>query len=274
MLYLQPRTQAAAPCIQVAPVRAPGGEGLRGARDPAARGRAGARTLHALLAEAAPNMAAAAAAAGWRAPEARSAAGAAAGAALGVGRRGGGLGGGVCGRGGARGAGTPGARRLGPWNLSALHPLAAWRTGWAGRGGGIQGPMARVSIGSAATIALWPRPTHRPSPPHVARQREAAPPRPPHLGCPTSAAPRVPAVCIAAPRAPCIAATGELSLSSPTRARGCLATPNPNPSPSPHPNPGEKLCTFNGKYHLAWSVPMADPSYFMPSAQAAYSLVA
>merc|ERR1711865_1078550 len=30
---------------------------------------------------------------------------------------------------------------------------------------------------------------------------------------------------------------------------------------------GEKLCTFNGKYHLAWSVPMADPSYFMPSAQ-------
>ena len=98
--------------------------------------------------------------------------------------------------------------------------------------------------------------------------------RPPHPGRPTSAAPRVPAVCIAAPRAPCIAATGELSLSSPTRARGCLATPNPNPSPSPHPNPGEKLCTFNGKYHLAWSVPMADPSYFMPSAQAAYSLVA
>ena len=72
----------------------------------------------------------------------------------------------------------------------------------------------------------------------------------------------------------CIAATGELSLSSPARARGCLATPNPSPSPSRHPNPGEKLCTFNGKYHLAWSVPMADPSYFMPSAQAAYSLIA
>ena len=34
---------------------------------------------------------------------------------------------------------------------------------------------------------------------------------------------------------------------------------------------GEKLCTFNGKYHLAWSVPMADPSYFVPSAQVAGS---
>jgi hypothetical protein len=30
---------------------------------------------------------------------------------------------------------------------------------------------------------------------------------------------------------------------------------------------GEKLCTFRGKYHLAWSVPMADPSYYVPSAQ-------
>ena len=30
---------------------------------------------------------------------------------------------------------------------------------------------------------------------------------------------------------------------------------------------GEKLCTFHGKFHLAWSVPMADPSYFVPSAQ-------
>lgn len=30
---------------------------------------------------------------------------------------------------------------------------------------------------------------------------------------------------------------------------------------------GEKLCTFKGKYHLAWSVPMADPTYFVPSAQ-------
>ena len=30
---------------------------------------------------------------------------------------------------------------------------------------------------------------------------------------------------------------------------------------------GEKLCTFNGKFHLAWSVPMADPSYYVPSAQ-------
>jgi len=29
---------------------------------------------------------------------------------------------------------------------------------------------------------------------------------------------------------------------------------------------GEKLCTFKGKYHLAWSVPMADPSYFVPGA--------
>lgn len=29
---------------------------------------------------------------------------------------------------------------------------------------------------------------------------------------------------------------------------------------------GEKLCTFNGKYHLAWSIPMADPSYYVPGA--------
>merc|ERR1711871_710398 len=29
---------------------------------------------------------------------------------------------------------------------------------------------------------------------------------------------------------------------------------------------GEKLCTFRGKYHLAWSVPMADPSYYIPGA--------
>jgi len=28
---------------------------------------------------------------------------------------------------------------------------------------------------------------------------------------------------------------------------------------------GEKFCTFRGNYHLAWSVPMADPSYFVPS---------
>jgi len=26
---------------------------------------------------------------------------------------------------------------------------------------------------------------------------------------------------------------------------------------------GEKLCTFKGTYHLAWSVPLADPSYFI-----------
>jgi len=30
---------------------------------------------------------------------------------------------------------------------------------------------------------------------------------------------------------------------------------------------GEKLCTYNGKYHLAWSIPMADASYFVPGAQ-------
>lgn len=29
---------------------------------------------------------------------------------------------------------------------------------------------------------------------------------------------------------------------------------------------GEKLCTFKGKYHLAWAVPMYDPTYFSPSA--------
>jgi len=29
---------------------------------------------------------------------------------------------------------------------------------------------------------------------------------------------------------------------------------------------GEQLCTFNGRYHLAWSVPMYDPTYWSPSA--------
>lgn len=29
---------------------------------------------------------------------------------------------------------------------------------------------------------------------------------------------------------------------------------------------GEKLCTFHGKFHLAWSVPMADPTYYIPGA--------
>mmetsp|Transcript_20185 Transcript_20185/g.34485 ORF Transcript_20185/g.34485 Transcript_20185/m.34485 type:complete len:307 (+) Transcript_20185:52-972(+) len=29
---------------------------------------------------------------------------------------------------------------------------------------------------------------------------------------------------------------------------------------------GEKLCTFSGKYHLAWSVPMAPATYWIPAA--------
>jgi len=29
---------------------------------------------------------------------------------------------------------------------------------------------------------------------------------------------------------------------------------------------GPKLCTFKGNYHLAWSVPMADPTYVIPGA--------
>jgi hypothetical protein len=29
---------------------------------------------------------------------------------------------------------------------------------------------------------------------------------------------------------------------------------------------GEKLCTYRGNYHLAWSVPMADPTYVIPGA--------
>jgi len=29
---------------------------------------------------------------------------------------------------------------------------------------------------------------------------------------------------------------------------------------------GEKLCTFRGNWHLAWSVPMADPTYVIPGA--------
>ena len=28
---------------------------------------------------------------------------------------------------------------------------------------------------------------------------------------------------------------------------------------------GEKLCTFRGKYHLAWSVPLYEPTYYSPS---------
>jgi len=30
---------------------------------------------------------------------------------------------------------------------------------------------------------------------------------------------------------------------------------------------GEQLCTFKGAYHLAWSIPMADVSYWIPSMQ-------
>lgn len=29
---------------------------------------------------------------------------------------------------------------------------------------------------------------------------------------------------------------------------------------------GDKLCTFKGRYHLAWSIPMADPTYVIPGA--------
>jgi len=29
---------------------------------------------------------------------------------------------------------------------------------------------------------------------------------------------------------------------------------------------GQKLCTFRGNYHLAWSIPMADPTYLIPGA--------
>jgi len=29
---------------------------------------------------------------------------------------------------------------------------------------------------------------------------------------------------------------------------------------------GEKLCTYRGNYHLAWSIPMADPTYVIPGA--------
>jgi len=29
---------------------------------------------------------------------------------------------------------------------------------------------------------------------------------------------------------------------------------------------GDKLCTYRGRYHLAWSVPMADPTYVIPGA--------
>lgn len=29
---------------------------------------------------------------------------------------------------------------------------------------------------------------------------------------------------------------------------------------------GEELCTYRGKYHLAWSVPMLDTTYWIPGA--------
>jgi len=29
---------------------------------------------------------------------------------------------------------------------------------------------------------------------------------------------------------------------------------------------GDKICTFRGNYHLAWSIPMADPTYVIPGA--------
>jgi len=41
------------------------------------------------------------------------------------------------------------------------------------------------------------------------------------------------------------------------------------PLPGSHRNTewlrGEELCTYKGKYHLAWSVPMSDVSYWVPS---------
>jgi hypothetical protein len=36
--------------------------------------------------------------------------------------------------------------------------------------------------------------------------------------------------------------------------------------PSPEWLRGEKLCTFRGKWHLSWSVPMGDVSYYIPAA--------
>jgi len=27
---------------------------------------------------------------------------------------------------------------------------------------------------------------------------------------------------------------------------------------------GTKLCTFKGLYHLAWSIPLAEPTYYVP----------
>jgi len=36
---------------------------------------------------------------------------------------------------------------------------------------------------------------------------------------------------------------------------------------------GEKLCTFNGKYHLAWSVPMTDATYMMQGLSLHYFLM-
>lgn len=35
----------------------------------------------------------------------------------------------------------------------------------------------------------------------------------------------------------------------------------------------EKLCTYHGKFHLAWGIPMADPSYYIPSANIHFFLM-
>lgn len=41
---------------------------------------------------------------------------------------------------------------------------------------------------------------------------------------------------------------------------------DPALSPSTEWLRGQKLCTFRGNWHLAWSVPMADPTYVIPGA--------
>jgi len=44
------------------------------------------------------------------------------------------------------------------------------------------------------------------------------------------------------------------------------ATPAPGSCRTAEWLRGERLCTYRGKYHLAWAVPMYDPTYWSPSA--------
>ena len=100
---------------------------------------------------------------------------------------------------------------LGPWNMSALHPLTAWRTSWVGGGGGIQGPNAHPpGLAQARPCAHV-----RAAPRHTTQASSSAGSRTTHSGslCPRWTTPRS---------------------SSSRRARLGLGLGLANPNPHPH----------------------------------------